>query len=510
MAQDFVAGQVFDHRSVFVLYGPGTFLVEAGRNLGPFFTGTNSTFQFDLGQLPGFTRFVSGIYSIGDGSNMGSSGAVRSYLPVYGADTYVLFGVGAGIDYQAAMASYVDPAAAGNGGINYLSYIAAALGETPAQAWATFQMLPKAQQDLLIDQAFLKFLSQVGIDYNDAASPYYHQYARAYDSIATLFPASRGYTDNRQTSTNGAAVTVSTGDFNIAHALLETQNRGNINIIGPGGNIIVGFNAADNSSPSQEGILTLQGGSIRTYTDQSVMVYQSRVFTEQGGDVDMFSANGNLNAGKGPKSSAAYPPLTLTWDVDGYSRVNPSGLVTGAGIGALLTLPGQDPSLSNADLVAPRGTVDAGAAGIRVSGNLNIAALQVLNAFNIQVGGATVGIPVVQGPPVGALTTAANTTAATQQAQLPAQSSKNSQTSIMIVEIIGYGGGGGDDSPAHPQDEQRKKNGKQSSSYDPDSAFHVVGNGKLTEEQMKHLTDREKSKLDQLVNRPDSPTSTAH
>ena len=43
--------------------------------------------------------------------------------------------------------------------------------------------------------------------------------------------------------------------------------------------------------------------------------------------------------------------------------------------------------------MAPRGTVDAGAAGMRVSGNLNIAALQVLNAFNIQVQGVTVGIP---------------------------------------------------------------------------------------------------------------------
>jgi hypothetical protein len=65
--------------------------------------------------------------------------------------------------------------------------------------------------------------------------------------------------------------------------------------------------------------------------------------------------------------------------------------------------------------------------------------------------------------------------------------------------------GGGDNGPAQPQDEQRNKNGKQSSSYDPDSAFHVVGNGTLTEEQMKRLTDREKSKLDQLVNRPASP-----
>jgi hypothetical protein len=30
-----------------------------------------------------------------------------------------------------------------------------------------------------------------------------------------------------------------------------------------------------------------------------------------GGVIDLFSANGDLNAGKGPKSKAAYPPLKL-------------------------------------------------------------------------------------------------------------------------------------------------------------------------------------------------------
>lgn len=53
-------------------------------------------------------------------------------------------------------------------------------------------------------------------------------------------------------------------------------------------------------------------------------------------------------------------------------------------------------------LLAPRGTVDAGDAGIRVSGNLSIAALTVLNAFNIQVQGTALGLPTVSTPSVGA------------------------------------------------------------------------------------------------------------
>jgi hypothetical protein len=347
---------------------------------------------------------------------------------------------------------------------------------------------------LLIDRAFLDFLAQVGLDYNNVASPYHLQYARAYDAISTLFPASLGYTNNAATGTNGSAAVRSIGDLSMAHSVIETQTGSDIALIGPGGNIFVGANATDNSRPNQEGILTLQGGSILTYTDQSVIVDQSRIFTEQGGNIDLFSANGNLNAGKGPKSAASYPPLTLIWDTDGYTRVNPSGLVTGAGIGALLSVPGQDPSLSNVDLVAPRGTVDAGAAGIRVSGDLNIAALLVLNAFNIQVGGTAIGIPTVQGPPVGALTTASNATAATQQAAQPPQTTNGDRPSIIIVEVLGYGGGGSDDSPPQQPDDKRRRSGEQRT-YNQNGNVQVLGYSTLTDSEMTDLTEAEKQAI---------------
>ena len=538
----------------FNLYGPGDFVIEAGRNIGPF-----STYDQQVIAMNPLSPLGGGIFAIGDGSN--SISPTKAELPHQAANITLRYGVAGGIDYAAAISKYGDAATAAASGMDFVSPIvpqieqlvdqliiaqakaagianpSVAVSLTPAQAAEVFNALSSVaindkltalatkagfagltfnlrpaqfinllqQQDALkleIDRGFLAVLKQVGLDYNNPASPYNGKYARAYQAIAILFPATLGYTDNSAGGTSVVPLLKHTGDLRMARSLVETQTGGDINVLGPGGNLYVGSNSADNLTPAQQGILTLQGGSVRTYTDGSVLIYQSRVFTEQGGNIELFSANGDLNAGKGPKSAAAYPPLRLICDVDGYCRVNPSGLVTGAGVGALLSVPGQDPKQSNVVLTAPHGVIDASAAGIRVAGDLHLAALQVLNAFNIQVSGVTAGLPVVQGPPVAALTTAANTTAATQQAQLPAQSSKNSQTSIMIVEIIGYGGGSSEDTPPQPQD---KKNGKQSSSFDPNSPFHVVGNGKLTEEQMKHLTDREKSKLDQLVNRPEFP-----
>jgi hypothetical protein len=160
------------------------------------------------------------------------------------------------------------------------------------------------------------------------------------------------------------------------------------------------------------------------------------------------------------------------------------GLVTGAGVGALLSVPGQDPSKSNVVLTAPHGTVDAGAAGIRVAGNLNIVALQVLNTFNIQVGGSTTGLAVAQGPPVAALTTASNATAATQQA-VAAPTQNNDRPSIIIVEVLGYGGGSSDTPDKSDEERRSKPQGQQT--YNTNSPYQVLGVGALTDDQVAAL-----------------------
>jgi filamentous hemagglutinin family protein len=476
----------------YALYGPGDFVVQAGRDLGP---------------------FGSGIASLGNGSDVGAtfpglpSDALKPYLPSQGADISVRFGVGPGVDYASAISQYVDPAHAGADGIDFLADIAASLGVSPDQAWSVFQGLPAARQQILVNRAFLDFLTQVATDFSNPSSQYHGQYGRAYQAIATLFPAAYGYTDNTGGgSTDGAAATINTGNMNIAASLLETQMGGDINIIGPGGGITVGHTSTDILKPNQEGILTLAGGTIRAFTDSAILLNQSRIMTQQGGDIDLFSANGDISAGAGPKTYVSDPPISELCTIDGYCTVNPQGLVSGAGIGAVVTLPGQDPTLSNVTLVAPHGTVDAGSAGIRVAGNLNIVAAQVLNAYNIQVQGTELGVPEVAPVNIGALT---NAGAAASQAAMAAQdvvnrdrnAARQALPSIFTVRVLGFGndpaaGDSGADQAAPAQSPADLQTSDLR--YDPKSPLQIVARGgDLYPEQASRLTDEQRRRLRQ-------------
>ena len=212
----------------------------------------------------------------------------------------------------------------------------------------------------------------------------------------------------------------------------------------PGGDAIyrsgldVPYPTYTNSIPSgYEGVITLRGGSVDTFTDESFLLNQSRLFTEDGGNIAMWSSNGNLDAGEGPKTSSDFPPIVVQIDEDLLSQVNSSGGVTGAGIAAFQPAPGVP--APNVFLIAPRGTVDAGAAGVRVAGNLFVAAFSVANASNFSVSGTTVGVPGSAAVNVAAQTGASSSAAAASQAAqgVGASNANGMEESIITVEVLG-------------------------------------------------------------------------
>ena len=434
------------------LAGPGTFEVEAGRNLGPL-TSADEAMKGLRVQL--IDRNAGGIRT--------SSGA----------DLVVRYGVGNGEDVDALTALYLDPGSA-QSSATYRQWLvdfvqqrdldaaasvpvaqqAAATQDalTPAAAWQRFAQLPAGTRRLLAERVFLDVLKQVGEGYANPTSPDFQKYARGYAAIEALFPARLGYTrNNLEGGANGTATRNTTGTLDMRGSTLQTQAGGDIRILGPGGGLQVGSvlappvvtDAQGNVliGPAQQGILAVGQGDIGVFTDASVLLAQSRIFTQRGGDLMLWSSNGDINAGKGSKTSAERARARYLCDGDQYCVLDASGQVSGAGI-ATLRLNADDPR-GNAVLVAPRGTVDAGDAGIRASGNLIVAAQFVANADNIQVQGDAVGVGTARSVDGGALSAASNAAAAVSDAvgDLASRgaSTPREAPSVITVQVVGFG-----------------------------------------------------------------------
>jgi hypothetical protein len=227
------------------------------------------------------------------------------------------------------------------------------------------------------------------------------------------------------------------------HATIQTDYGGDVDIFGPGGSINAGSLATEPNSNlklNNLGLITEGGGNINTFTDGSVLVNSSRVFTEQSGNILMWSSNGDLNAGEGARTTLSLNPLQIFIDNNDFQSINRGGLVTGAGIATLAS--SVDVPAGNITLLAPNGSIDAGDAGIRSTGNIIVVAPVVLNGSNIQASGSVAGVGTVSVPAFTGSTNV-NSNQATTHAGLDTAtgSTKSSQPSVIIVNIVGYGGG---------------------------------------------------------------------
>lgn len=355
-------------------------------------------------------------------------------------------------------------------------------------AFAAFDVL--RQQDFLIGTLYFNELAAPA----EPKGPSYLQYVRGYRAVNTLFSPDRGYTDNLAPYTvdpstisedhplgtpvrnlvNGepqVADRVVTGNADLRLATIQTERGGDISILAPGGDMIAGsvvrtseqatrrhtaftgYNpqglqplllanfAKPDSAPlvsipiGYEGMLTLEGGRINSFTDGDFILNQSRVFSLANGDITMWSSNGDLAAGQGPKSASNFPPVTLRFDRNGLSEVNSAGSVAGAGIGSFKRTP-EDPA-SNVILVAPVGEVDAGDAGVRASGSIVVAAARVANADNFKATGDITGVPTTATTMAVATPQDASSAIAAQAAQAASSNQQRDQRSLITVDVLG-------------------------------------------------------------------------
>lgn len=359
---------------------------------------------------PGYLEVLAGgALDLGDSNGIKTTGALSdTRLPSTGAE--IVAGAGFGTTSsgglrepadQAFIKAYLAPDSSGNPSayandlISYVLQVDPAAGYSPSYsaALSAFEALSPAQQLPLLAQVFMEELSATGLAHTQDGT----SYARGYTAINTLFPT----TDSRGNTLNYS------GDINMFYSQIKTEEGGNIDLLAPGGSVVVGVpdpssnlnnvkatqaaSGASISGVANLGVLVLGQGAIQGFASDSFEVNSSRILTLEGGDIILWATNGNIDAGIGAKSASAAPPPIVETDQNGNVFVNPINDVSGSGIGQLLTGPDESAGLVN--LIAPNGVVNAGDAGIRVAGNLNIAAVEVIGASNIQVSGTATGVP---------------------------------------------------------------------------------------------------------------------
>jgi hypothetical protein len=185
------------------------------------------------------------------------------------------------------------------------------------------------------------------------------------------------------------------GDLSVLLSRIHTLDGGDINLLVPGGKIKGGVasTSVEAKPPSRSGVVAQKDGNINAFLFEDFLVNESRVFALDGGDIMIWSSVGDIDAGRGAKTAIAVPPPIQTQDEQGNPIVVFPPAISGSGIRGAVTTVGRE--AGDVFLFAPQGIINAGDAGIGSAGNLNVAAVEVKGADNIDVGGMSIGTPTV-------------------------------------------------------------------------------------------------------------------
>lgn len=465
--------------------------IEAGRDIvySPKRSATNALEinQADI-QIGGAGRLnvVAGRdIDLGTSAGITSRGNLaNAYLPDTSASLRIIAGNAATLDVPAFVDRYLNAAQATNYIAALNSYLLQVTGQTPVDAStavAAFEALDAATQTEFAHKVSaaeftLRYLQPAG---STGAVADYRQAWTAFATRAGHDPANPDWQSlskfswdilwpELRASGQAASVTGATpGDYargldalttlgwtaphrhdgalSLIFSQIKTERGGAIELLAPGGDVNVGLAtlpAGLKKESSELGVMTLKGGEILAMTLGDFQVNQSRVLSLAGGDIMIWSSEGNIDAGRGKKTSVVIPPPIVRVDKNGRFFVEYPGAASGSGIGALKA----DPLAadSNVELFAPKGTVNAGDAGIRSSGRVTIAAQRVVGADNIQAGGSKVGVPQVEAaaaPPPPPPPAAEAAKAAEQATASAGESTRGSNVSnsILTVEVLALG-----------------------------------------------------------------------
>ena len=416
--------------SLIALGGQGSLDILAGRNI-------------DLG-------FSQGVTTVGALANP-NLGRLA-----HGADINMLAGLGQRPDYTSFVTKIVEPSTSYvQELVTYVEGLTQQINLSVADAETQFAQLSADLQRPLIQKVFFEALNASGIEAKKPGGP---GYKNGYAAIDALFPGSRNVAP-------GSSGDPYAGDLSLDYSQIYTIAGGNIALLIPGGSLNVGLASPPSGgqlkAPSQLGIVAQGYGDVSIYSKSDVNVNSSRIFTLGGGNILVWSNEGDIDAGNGAKTSLSLPPPTFTVDSSGNQVLVFNAAVAGSGIRTIST--GEDQPLGDVNLIAPIGAVDAGDAGIGAAGNINIAAATVIGASNINFGGTATGVPpavssIAASVPVGAAaTTASSTSAASLENMTKDQAAPLAASALSWLDVFVTGLGEEDCKPSDEECIKRQK-----------------------------------------------------
>lgn len=408
--------------------GPGNLLLQAGRNIDLSSTSARiattgsaglirneNTIQISNAALPSEGASITLQAGLGKGANV--QGYINQYILPTGAGPTVIAGDATKLSqYRIVTTNALTDFMRENTGNAALS---------AADALALFNNASVETKTIFANRHLSSELLASAEAFAKSGS-----HDRGYQAIAKLFP------------------TLNEGDIALYKSKITTNNGGSIDLLAPGGLINVGVAGG---GADDVGVITEKGGAIRATANNGFEVNQSKVITQFGSDITVWSTTGTIDAGRGSKTATSIPERVVQTDVDGNTTIEVKGVAAGSGIRAQSYDPDgpsgkrKAPAKGRVSLIAP--IVDAGEAGIE-AGDLLIVAPIVLNATNIQVSGASSGVPIAATAGfagAGVSTTPDAVNAATQAvAQSVAQSVNQSSLkpelpSLIYVDVISIG-----------------------------------------------------------------------